>query len=152
MGQLDQSYAYDSLFPQLLHPGSTCDTPFYNLMEQSTIPPHYTHTPAITLPWGGAIPQQPFQPQAGPSQYHPMISMGVFPFYGLSDTEQGPTTQQPQPQGTPDMTGHSPITPEEELEEAEEKRRRNTAASGKISQVKGRTFLMMNVLSKHASV
>ena len=151
MRQFDQSYAYDSLYPQLLHSGSTSDTPFYNLMEQSAIPLHPTHTPATTLPWNSPIPQQPFQAQAGPSQYHPMINMGAFPFQGLSDMEQGPTIQQPQSQLTPDTTGHLPITPEEELEEMEDKRRRNTAASGKISQVKGKAFLM-NVPSKHASV
>jgi hypothetical protein len=126
MGQLDQSY---DLFSQLSHPGSTSMAPFYNLMQQNAMPPHQTSTPPTTLPWNAQLPFQQV-PQAGPSQYDSMMmNMGTLQFQGHSDMTLGTTSQQSPPQGA---MGHPLVPPEVDLEEAEEKRRRNTAASGKI--------------------
>jgi hypothetical protein len=79
------------------------------------------------------------------------MDMGAFQFQGHWDMTQGTISQQQQPQGMPDTIGHSSITPEAELEAAEDKRRRNTGASGKTCQINPTGKHSSNISSKHAS-
>ena len=127
MPYISAAAAIDPLFAELSHPGPSSIPPFYNLIQQNAILPYHTD-----FPWNPPIPQQSFQrlPQAGPSQY-PTMAMSELQFRGHSNITQGATDPQSPPPGASDATGHPPIPPEVELEAAEEKRHRNTAASGK---------------------
>jgi len=117
--------AIEQTDPYLFPPGSAL-IPFYNLIQQNATPP------PTNFPWNTSLPQQSFQqlPQAGPSQYH-SINMSALQFQGHSDMTQSTMVPQSPPQGTSDAMVHPQFPPEVELEAAEEKRHRNTAASGK---------------------
>jgi len=155
----DINHPYGNLPPQGAYPSMGHPPGYFNNNFLHHNPAHQPQLPPIStldFPWQGLMPQQhqhqqqqPHHPQARPSHYdphRPSSSAGsdTFPYfdarYGSLPTSSAPnqapetgqtTTRRRQPSSQPSVGGHTASSPEDPSM-TDEKRRRNTAASGEF--------------------
>jgi len=136
---------FDDLFSQLTHLESAPISPFYNPVQQTPMSSGSTTTPPTTSPWNTIMPQSFYQQSSlvGSNQY-PSMNASAIHLPGHSDMTPGTSSQQSPPRGALYMMERPSLPPEVELEVVEEKRRRNTAASGKILSISLRVENILN--------